>query len=83
MIGFVFNEPFCEVSGSGMPLGHPIVVVRFVLSIFPIPWIGFWMCGFGGRWNLSLSQVLEHLGIEPCVAFSVCNLANKAAVPIG
>ena len=83
MISSIFSEPFREVSGKGSPLGHPIAVVEFVLSVFPFIRIGFWLCRFGGGRNVSLGQAPKQFGIEPRAAFFVCDLSNEAAVLVG
>ena len=83
MIISVFNEPLREISGKSSPLGHPIVIVELVLSIFPFLQIGFWLRCFGGGQNMHLSQAPEQFSVEPCVAFLVCDLSDEPAVPVG
>ena len=83
MIISVFIEPFCEVSGKGSPLGHPIGLDKFVLAIFPFLWVGFGLGFFGCGWNPCLNQAPEQFNIELYAAFFVGDLSNEAAIPVG
>ena len=82
VIALIFNEPLCEICGTRTLLGHPVPFVAPVLLVICVLRVWLRMRYFGGGRDLRLRQVLEHSGIEPRVTLFVCNLADKAIIPV-